>query len=309
MKRKKNIGKLVTGNVAVSKHLLIRGIGRRPIRKGLLVPYILAGLTISTLLYVNNHRGFKMKRLRHTHIFLVLLMTLFSFQLGCSGKDEKIFKNTAKQLRKILLELKNVKAELNKRPLTLENQKEGFVIDMSKKNEFILQRKSEWNRIAYQFRDFIAKNPNTSWTDDAGFCLVMLYLSISQPGNDYYIEAIKEIKLFLSEFSNVHIEDWTKGIFEEVPSFELVFNRNLSKPIEPLFDLPEDKRVKGMFSRAVIYELLKSGNISKAKKEFEMLEQKTEDKEILLGLKDDIIRFEEFTKISEKGDRKRDVLK
>lgn len=250
-----------------------------------------------------------MKRLRHTHIFLVLLMTLFSFQLGCSGKDEKIFKNTAKQLRKILLELKNVKAELNKRPLTLENQKEGFVIDMSKKNEFILQRKSEWNRIAYQFRDFIAKNPNTSWTDDAGFCLVMLYLSISQPGNDYYIEAIKEIKLFLSEFSNVHIEDWTKGIFEEVPSFELVFNRNLSKPIEPLFDLPEDKRVKGMFSRAVIYELLKSGNISKAKKEFEMLEQKTEDKEILLGLKDDIIRFEEFTKISEKGDRKRDVLK
>ena len=235
-----------------------------------------------------------MKRLRLTPIFIGLLMILFSAQLGCFEKNEKVYKNTAKQLRKILVELKNVKEELNKQPLTLDNQKEAFLIDISKKNQFILQRKSEWNKIAFQFRDFIAKNPKTSWTDDAGFCLVMLHLAISQPGNDYYIEAIKEIKIFLSAFSNVHIEGWTKNNFEEIPSFELVFNRNLSKPIDALFNLPEGKRIKGIFSRAVIYELLKSGNLSEAKKEFEILNKKTKNKEILLGLKEDIIRFEDF---------------
>lgn len=235
-----------------------------------------------------------MKRLQLTTIFLGLLMTLFSVQFGCFEKNERAFKNTAKQLKKNLVELKNVKAEFNKYPLKLENQEEAFTIDKSKKNKFILQRKSEWNKIAFQFRDFIAKNPKTLWTDDAGFCLVMLHLAISQPGNDYYIEAIKEIKIFLSQFSNVHIEDWTKDNFEEIPSFELVFNRNLSKSIDSLFNLPEGKRIKGIFSRAVIYELLKSGNFTEAKKEFQILNKKTKNKEILLGLKEDIRRFEEF---------------
>ena len=241
-----------------------------------------------------------MKRLLLNTIFLILPMTILSVQLSCSQREEKIYKNTAKQLRELLVELKYVKAELAKHPLTSDNQEEVFVIDMSKKNKFVLDRKSDWNKIAQQFRDFIAQYPKSSWADDAGFCLVMLYVSISQPGNDYYIESIKEIKGFLSEFSDVHIEDWTKKNFNEVPSFELVFNRNLSKPIDALFDLPEGKRIRGMFSRAIIYELLKPGNISEAKKEFEMLEHKTKDKEILVGLKDDIRRFEEFKNKGEK---------
>ncbi len=230
-------------------------------------------------------------------IGLVISITLSFSVFGCSSNGEKDFKNLSRDLRKLLVEMGTVKSQLKELSKERSAEKKIFGIELKERNKWIADKRAEWEQLAKQSMTFIDKHPTSPWADDAGFCLAMMYVSISQPGNDYYIEAIKAIKSFLSRFPTVHIEDWTKENFEGVPGFEMVFNKNLLFPDDPLASEPESRRIRGILTRQTVYELLKAGKLSEAKREVEVLEKESEEKGVLFGLHNDIKGYEESKRI------------
>jgi hypothetical protein len=222
--------------------------------------------------------------------FFLLIFAIYS--LGCSANDEKEFKKYAGKMNGILLELKHIKGELKKSGALSNTEKDAFIINLDKKNEFINNKRNEIDGLTSLFEKFVKGHSNSKWADDSSFCLAMLYLTISNPGNDYYSSAIKYTKILLKEFPSIHVEDWTKECFSEIISFKIVFSES---PIQSNVDASnssQDESIKVNLSRAIIYEYLKAGKIVEAKAELNELKQQAYDKKVISSIEDDISNFE-----------------
>jgi hypothetical protein len=208
--------------------------------------------------------------------------------------DGKDYKNYATQLKKILTALDQVKAKPREFNVQHKSNKMHVIkIDLRNKNQFVAVHQNELNHLANRFKSYIKNNPKSIWTDDAAFCLAMLYLSTSFPGNENYILAIEQTKYFLTKFPEIRIEDWTKNKFKRLNSFELVLSKKLLPHDSPLAKSSEEKRIKGLLTRSIIYEYLKANKILEAERELAVL-RKTKSNEILFGLEDDIKSYKEM---------------
>ena len=238
-------------------------------------------------------KAFSMKTstLKLISVFLVLIISV-SYYSGCSASDEKEFKKYAAKMNEILLELKHIKGELKKSDTLSNADKDAFILNLDEKNEFINSKKNEIDGLTNYFEKFIDSHSNSNWADDSSFCLAMLYLTISNPGNDYYNSAIKYTKFLLKEFLSIQIEDWTKECFSEIPSFKIIFSRS---PIQSNVDssnFSQEESIKVNLLKAIIYEYLKAGKLIEAKAELNELKQKVKDTKVISSLEDDISNFE-----------------
>ena len=230
-----------------------------------------------------------------------MLVSVFLF-LGFSENDEKEFKSYANNLKNILIELKYIKGELKTCGTLSRTDQEAFILNLNKKNEFIASKESEFKQLTNQFKSFIDRQPESIWADDSSFCLAMLYLTISNPGNDYYSEAIRQARFFIKKFSTIHIENWTKKHFSEIPSFEIVLNSSLIQSNNTLSNFSEGEAIKVNLLKAIIYEYLKAGKLIDAKAELKILEQEIKNEKIISSLKDDISTFERVQSMIKKSD-------
>ena len=234
-------------------------------------------------------------------VFLFLLVSAFLF-LGFSESDEKEFKSYANNLKNMLIDLKHIKGELKNCGALSSTDQEVFILNLNKKNEFIASKKNEFKQLTNQFKSFIDRQPESIWADDSGFCLAMLYLTISNPGNGYYTEAIRQARFFIKNFSTIHIEKWTKKHFSEIPSFEIVLNSSLIQSNNTLSNFSEGETIKVNLLKAIIYEYLKAGKLIDAKAELKIIEQEIKDEKIISSLKDDISNFERVQSMIKEAD-------
>lgn len=222
---------------------------------------------------------------------------------SCIAYEEKEFKNSVKHLKQLLIKLNSIRT-----PIEGSNVKPNvYYIDRKEFDTFILEKKNEWEKLSKQFKTYMI-NTESCWADDAGFCLVIMYLSISQRENNYSVEAINEIRTFLAIFPCIHIENWTKKEFRDVSTFEIFFNKKnviSDKFVQEILNLPEQKRIRNFFRRAIIQELLKLDKTSEAKENLETLERESEEKlkerqlkerELFIGLGREISQYEEMKK-------------
>jgi hypothetical protein len=231
----------------------------------------------------------------------LLLLIFATFILSCSANDEKEFMKYAEQMKEILLELKHIKGEIKKNDILSSKDKDAFVINLDKKNEFINSNQNQIDELTSHFEKFANRNSNSIWADDSIFCIAMLYLTISNPGNNYYSSAINYTKFLLKEFPSIHIEGWTKECFNEIPSFKIVFSRNPVKPNADTSNFSQEESIRINLLRAIIYEFLKAGMIVEAKAELNQLKQQVNDKKVIASLEDDISNFERIQSTIKQG--------
>jgi len=245
-----------------------------------------------------------MEKFRMRFINALVALSAFLFMMSsCAPGDEKDFKNTAQQLRKLLSKIEKIEIKRERSKAKVEG-KDIFYLNYEERNTFILSKRSEWEKLAAEFKSYLARHPSSRWTDDANFCLVMMYLSISLGGNTYYIEAINEVKSFLKNVSSLHIEDWTKKEFSKIPLFRFIFEPESDMPdklMKELLHFPEDKRIRRVFTWAIISKLLAAGKPSEARAEMKILQREfVEGKQLAVGLQNMIEVYEQHAEILKK---------
>lgn len=237
-------------------------------------------------------------------IGLILFMISNFFLLGCSAGDEKEFKKNAGEMYKIFSELKHVKSEIKKSDTLSNTEKDFFILNFDNKNEFINNKKNEIDMVVKHFEEVIDAYSNSKWADDSSFCLAMLYLTISNPGNDYYNSAINYTKYFLTNFPSFHIEDWTQKKFSEIISFEIVFSKSPDQSNVDSSKISQEESVKINLMRAIVNEYLKAGKPSDAKAELKELKQNIKDKSVISSLEDDISNYDRIQSMMKSKQKK-----
>jgi len=175
--------------------------------------------------------------------FLIITIVIFTL-FGCFDNQDKQFKNIAKSLRTLLLELQNVEVVEDFRK---SNGGDVIMLKFDKGIAFIEKRNGDFKRIADSLEGFSTKNINSKWSDDADFLRVIEYISISLPGNNMHLETVKSIKYFLDKYPAFTIEEWTKKYFSDITLFHL-FDKNETafnfSPYIELSKLPEVERIR-----------------------------------------------------------------
>jgi len=229
----------------------------------------------------------------------ILLSLALSFIVwSCAASEERDFKNAAKKLNKVLIELNDIKSK-PENAIKIDG-KVVYQLNDEKRIKFIIDKENEWEDLSKRLESYMVKYPKSPWADDAGFCLVIMFLSISESRNNYYIQAINEAKNFLARFPNPHIENWTKAEFKGSPAFEIIFGKISARDecLKRILNLPEGESIRSFFTRAIIKEFLKADKISEARKELRALQKESvEGKELFICLQNEIDRHEKFRKM------------
>jgi hypothetical protein len=197
-----------------------------------------------------------------------IIISVLIISLGCSDHTETRFKDIAKELRIALIELQAIE------PTTTTVQTANRVIlqlDLSDMTKFVDRNKDTFDSLAGKLETFSHKYRNSTWRDDADFLLVMEYLSVSIPGNDYHSKAIENIEYFLKEHPRFEIEDWTKNYFKDIYIFHILDKQKISN--EALFgremNLTVNQRIEAFLLLSIVNEHLKGGDLIGAEREAE----------------------------------------
>jgi hypothetical protein len=229
-----------------------------------------------------------------TFLFSSFLMFILS---SCATTQENPFKNTAITLKDLLSKIQIIENGIGSQRVELDDGRVMYYRDNERVLQFVEENKGRWEILRREFSSYMEDHAKSQWSDDAGFCLVMMYLNISIGRNQYNIIAANEIKTFLKRFPAVHIEDWTRAEFEDVPFFRLILMPDTAhwpdSLIKQILELPEERRVKEFFTVQMIMELLKAGMRTKARDELEELQkQSMEDRELAIAIHNMIERSE-----------------
>ena len=198
----------------------------------------------------------------------IIIFILF----GCLDNQNKQFMDTAKNLKILLLELQNINV-----PEDIRRSEDGGVVgilNFNSKVAFVEKRKGDFKRIADSLEDFSTKNMDSKWSDDADFLRVVVYFSISFPGNNMHQEAVRSIKFFLDKYPTFKIERWTKRYFKDITLFNLFDKDKIAfdfSPYSELSELPENERIRAFFEFHTVFEYLKGDDIVSAEKEYERI--------------------------------------
>lgn len=213
---------------------------------------------------------------------VLTLITVVLLLSSCATVEEKAFKSTATDLKAYLEKLGTLASAMGRHKVEFGDGLAMYYRDYEPAYNFVSDNKDKWETFAKAFRSYIGKFDKGDWSDDAGFCLVTMYMSISIGGTQYSIIAASEIKAFLSNFPVPRIEDWTKKEFRNVPLFRLILKPDTShwpdSLIKDILELPEEtKRIRDFFTVEMIFELLKAGTKSQAEEELEKLQNESKE--------------------------------
>ncbi len=200
------------------------------------------------------------------NIFSIAIILLILF--GCLDAPNKQFKDSAGNLKALLLELQNVK--VTKKEVKQDDGGVAIILNFDNRVAFVEKRKRDFKRIADSLEDFSTKNMDSKWSDDADFLRVVEYFSISFPGNNMHQEAVRSIKFFLDKYPTFTIEKWTKKYFKDITLFNLFDKDKISFDFE-LSELPENERIRAFFEFHTVFEYLKGDDIVSAEKEYERI--------------------------------------
>lgn len=196
---------------------------------------------------------------------------IFFILFGCFDGPNKQFKDAAKNLKTLLLELQNVEVVKDFRK---SDGMDVIILKFDKSIAFIEKRKGDFKRIADSLEDFSTKNINNIWSDDADFLRVIEHISISLPGNNMHLEAVRSIKNFLDKYPTFTIEEWTKKYFSDITLFYLFDKDKIAFDFSPYIELsklPENERIRAFFEFQIVYEYLNGDDIVSAEKEYERI--------------------------------------
>jgi hypothetical protein len=230
------------------------------------------------------------------------ILLLLAFFFGCAEDSERQFKSIACELKDELVPLEKIKPAIYEAEA---NNKDIITLDLTEKAAFLDKNRSKFNSIANELDVFSSLNKESIWGDDSAFLLVMEYLSISIPGNDYHLETIEKINLFLKEYPDFEIENWTKNYFKNITLFYILDKSKISDA--DLFgherlELAVNERIEAFLLSSLVFEHLKGGDVKGAEKKFEKISSDSKYEWLNESLRDAINTYKiqvESTKNSE----------
>ena len=193
----------------------------------------------------------------------IIVFFLVINSMGCSTNNEFTeFKRVIKPAITLINEIKNIPIEKEKYP-------NGRVeISTRKITQFVERKDSEVSKVINDIDEFIKRNKESRWIDDAYVFKGIVCLFTSTKEKPLVEQAINIYKKIIYDFPNLQFEDWSKKIVTENMKFLIIPN---PAEISHMEHLKVEDRIKVYFSRALILEYLKSKNIGGAKKELESL--------------------------------------